>query len=63
MKMIAIAPHHLIYTYLIFYKALRYCQNWCGLLLFYPQSRQCEKPHHRIKQIVFPHFFIVTAYP
>jgi len=43
--MIAIAPHHLIYTYLIWtYKAFRYCQNWCGLLLFYPYQRQCEKP-------------------
>ena len=24
------------------HKALRYCQNWCGLLLFYPYQRQCE---------------------
>ncbi|TGY07825.1 hypothetical protein E5355_05875 [Bacteroides muris (ex Afrizal et al. 2022)] len=33
------------------HKALRYCQNWCGLLLFYPRNRQCEKPEKRIKQI------------
>ena len=31
------------------HKALRYCQNWCGLLLFYPQSRQCEKPEKKGK--------------
>lgn len=59
-KMIAIAPHHLIYTYLIIHKALRYCQNWCGLLLFYPQSRQCEKPEKKGKTNIVPtpYFFI-----
>lgn len=58
--MIAIAPHHLIYTYLIIHKALRYCQNWCGLLLFYPQSRQCEKPEKKGKTNIVPtpYFFI-----
>ena len=42
------------------YKALRYCQNWCGLLLFYPQSRQCEKPEKKGKTNIVPtpYFFI-----
>ena len=44
------------------YKAFRYCQNWCGLLLFYPYQRQCEKPVSEIKQIVFPHLFLSMAH-
>lgn len=56
--MIAIAPALWIYTYLTFVKFLY--AAWCGLLLFYPQSRQCEKPEKKGKTNIVPtpYFFI-----
>ena len=43
----------LIYTYLMLVRFIY--TPWCGLLLFYPQLRPCEKPVSRVRQIWFPH--------
>ena len=54
------STHTWIYTYLMSVRFLY--ALWCGSLLFYLLQRQCEKPVSKIKQIVFPHLFILTAY-
>ncbi|MDO5490148.1 MAG: hypothetical protein Q4F52_08575, partial [Bacteroidaceae bacterium] len=40
-KVIAVAPHHLIYTYLYRSAYYQYGVGYC----FIQQQRQCEKPH------------------
>ena len=49
-KMIAVAPHHLIYTYLIYsYKALDIVKLVWAIVLSVPKAMR--EPEHRVKQI------------
>ena len=48
------------YTYLIFYKALRYCQHWCGLL-FYPCQGNARS-HTTDKANIVPTPYFLSAF-
>ena len=54
-KMIAVAPHHLIYTYLIYsYKALDIVKLVWAIVLSVPKAMR--EPENEIRQYV-PHLF------
>ena len=44
------------------YKALRYCQNWCGLLLFYPCQGNARAGFQDKADIVPTPYFISVSF-
>lgn len=59
--MIAVAPHHLIYTYLIYsYKALDIVKLVWAAVLSVPKAMR--EPENEIRQYVPTPFYFITAY-
>ena len=63
MKMIAIAPHHLIYTYLIYPVRLSDIVKVVWAIVLSVPKGNARSPRNRIRQIQFPHLFYLLIFP